>query len=193
MIRNPHTLEDSWWDGPERFQWVNRNVISQVQHEDFYKFLKTFAPNKMGLDIGGVLYEDVRSSWSLEQKPFSLKLNLKDSADINARAENIPFPDETFGYIVSFHTFEHIKGEPQETVKEWLRVLAPSGLLGIVMPDKRHFLHNPEVVNEGAAAYHEMEPKELLELFSGLGVDILLFDTRQNNFDFEIVVRKGGK
>lgn len=193
MIRNPHTLEDSWWDGPERFQWVNRNVISQVQHEDLYKFLKTFAPNKMGLDVGGVLYESVRSSWSLEEAPFSLKLNLKDPADINARAENLPFPDETFGYIVSFHTFEHIKGEPQETVKEWLRVLVPGGLLGIVMPDKRHFLHNPEVTNEGAAAYHEMEPKEVLELFSGLDAEILLFDTRKNNFDFEIVGRKHGK
>ena len=40
MIRNPHTLEDSWWDGPERFQFVNRNVIAYIQNEDLFKFTK---------------------------------------------------------------------------------------------------------------------------------------------------------
>ena len=193
MIRNPHTLEDSWWDGPERFQWVNRNVISQVEHEELYKFVKMFAPNKIGLDIGGIVSNGVRSSWKGEGDPLSLKLNIGKDCDIQARAEFLPFRNKTIGYIISIHTFEHIKGDLKETLKEWFRVLVPGGLLGIAMPDKRFFLHNPEVTLEGLAAYRELEPKELLVLFSDLNVEILLFDSRQNNFDFDILVRKIGE
>ena len=193
MIRNPHTLEDSWWDGPQRFQWVNRNVITLVQHEDLNKFLKFFAPKRLGLDIGGAFWGTTRSTWSNEREPFTIKLNLVDSADVQARAENLPFLDETIGYIVSFHTFEHIKGEPRETLREWLRVLVPGGLMGIVMPDKRHFIHDLAIKEEGAVAYREMEPKEFPELFKDLNAEILFFDSRENNFDFDIVVRKKEK
>jgi len=189
FVRNPHTFDDSWWDGPQRFQWVNRNVISQTQHEDMFKFIKAFAHNKIGLDIGG-LCGAKRSTWSIEEKPFALKLNLSSHSEICARAEKLPFQNEVIGYIVSFHTFEHIRGNPKETAKEWLRVLVPGGLLGISMPDKRFFLHNPEVVEDGDVAYHEMDPKELLDLFSNFNVEIMIFDSRKNNFDFDIIVRK---
>lgn len=187
--RNPHTLEDSWWDGPSRFQWVNRNVVSIIQHEDLYKFVKAFAPNKYGLDIGGG--GKPRSSWELEEKPFSFKLNLDEGSDICARAENLPFKDRTLGYIVSFHTVEHIKGDLFLVFQEWLRVLASNGLIGIVIPNKKFFLHNPEVREDGLTTYHEMEPSELYLIFKKFdNIEILLFNTRENNFDFDIVIRK---
>lgn len=193
FVRNPHTLEDSWWDGPQRFQWVNRNVVSQVQNEDLFKFVKTFAPNKIGLDIGGVVAPGKdRSTWKTEESPFALKLNIAENCNVRARAEELPFQDSTIGYIVSFHTFEHIKGGPKETLKEWIRVLAANGLLAISMPNRDFFLHNPEVSQEGEMAYHELKPEELLDLFSDLNVEILLFDSRKNNFDFDILVMKKG-
>ena len=193
MIRNPHTLEDSWWDGPERFQYVNRNVISQVQHEDLYKYIKLFAPNKIGIDIGGERSSDNgRSSWQLEKEPFSLKLNIKENAaDIYARAEKLPFKNETVGYIVSFHTVEHIRGDLLLTFQEWLRVLVPNGLIGIVMPNKKYFLHNAEEKEDGIYAYHEMEPLELYSIFKKIdNIDIILFNSRENNFDFDIIIKK---
>lgn len=192
MIRNPHTLEDSWWDGPERFQYVNRNAVSQVQQEDLYKYIKLFAPNKIGIDIGGAMDGGVRSTWQFEQEPFSLKLNIKHVAvDICARAENLPFKNESIGYIVSFHTVEHIKGDLFLTFQEWIRVLVPNGLIGIAMPNKKFFLHNPDVKNEGAAAYHEMEPLELYSIFKKFNnIDILLWNSRENNFDFDMVIKK---
>jgi len=193
MIRNPHTFEDTWWDGCERFQFVNRNVIAQIQHEDLYKFIKLFAPNKFGIDIGGeTTNKKSRSTWQQEQEPLSLKVNIKqNAADVYARAEKLPFEDETIGYIVSFHTVEHIKGDLFLTFQEWLRVLVPNGLIGIVMPNKKYFLHNPEVKNEGDAAYHEMEPLELYSIFKKFNnIEILLFNSVENNFDCDIVIKK---
>ena len=112
-------------------------------------------------------------------------------------SSNSQFEDETFGYIVSFHTFEHIAGDPLEILKEWVRVLVPGGLLVIIIPDKRHFLHNSEVTENGKAAYHEMEPKELYALVMNYNFDnkdkkaeVLLFNSRKNNFDFDIIIRK---
>lgn len=193
--RNDHALDESWWDGPERFEYVNRNVISKVQNENLFKFVKLFAPIQKGLHIGGTFINEKRSNWELEIAPLTLILNINYGVNPNvcADAKELPFSTATFGYIVSFHTFEHIKGNPKSIPKEWIRVLVPGGLLGLVMPDKRYFLHNPDVIKNGECAYHEMEPNELYELFQKLDVDILFFNMRKNNFDFEIVARKKGE
>ena len=92
MIRNPHTLEDSWWDGPERFQFINRNVASSVQTENMFKYLKMFSPKGIKIDIGGsYLTNGKPSSWSSEDKPYMLKENmLPDGCDIkNTREEKL--------------------------------------------------------------------------------------------------------
>ena len=193
FVRNPHSSEDSWWDGPKRFQYVNRNVISHVQTEAMYKYIKTFAPDGIGIDIGGMIDNDgIRSSWNLDSPSYILTINIEKrvKCDIRARAENLPFLDESIAFIVSRHTVEHIRGDLRETFKEWFRILKPNGLIGIIMPDKRNFLHDPQQTEDGVVAYREMESKELLELFSGFLMEVLLFDTRQNNFDFDLVIRK---
>ena len=195
MIRNPHTLEDSWWDGPERFQYVNRNVIAYIQNEDLFKFTKTFAPKQYGLHIGGWVKDKGiigRANWIDELEPLTLLLDIDKNkkTDIYADAKCLPFPDGSLGYIVSFHVFEHIKEDLNKVLQEWLRVLMPGGLLALSMPDKRCFLHDPAQVEEGRAAYHEMTPAEAIRLFKDLNVDILLFNSRNNNFDFDILVRK---
>jgi len=192
MIRNPHTLEDSWWDGPERFQFVNRNVISIAHNEDLFKFTKIFAPIKLGLHIGGCIKEDGRVNWAEEEEPLSILLDmeLNKEVDIYAKAQDLPFKDESFGYIVSFHTLEHIKGNLKEIINGWLRVLVPNGIISLSMPNKDYFLHDEKQMDEGKAAYHEMNPMELFNLFNELNVDILLFNSRKNNFDMDIVVRK---
>jgi SAM-dependent methyltransferase len=192
MIRNPHTLDDDWWDGDERFECVNRNIISKVQSEDLFKFTKIFAPISSGLHIGGNIKDNKRSNWCLEEEPLSLLLNLNENllSDVCARAENLPFKDKTFGYIVSFHTIEHIKGDLLETFNEWLRVLVNNGLISGSLPNKKYFKHNPENTKDGEYACKEMYPENLLDILKQLNVDILLFNSRKNNFDFDFVVRK---
>jgi SAM-dependent methyltransferase len=192
MIRNPHTLDDSWWDGAERFEYVNRNIISKIQNEDLFKFTKLFSPISRGLHMGGTRKSGKRSNWFLEKEPLSILLNLnyETSPDICARAEHLPFKDETFGYIVSFHVIEHIKGDLLNTFKEWLRVLVPNGIISASLPSKKYFSHNPDNKKDGEYACNEMYPEDLLNIFEKLNVDILLFNSRENNFDFDFLVRK---
>ena len=192
MIRNPHALDDSWWDGPERFEYVNRNIISKTQSEDLFKFTKIFAPIQRGLHIGGTKKNNKRSNWSLEEEPLSILLNLNiDSCpDICARAETLPFKNKTFGYIVSFHVIEHIKGDLIDTFNEFLRVLVSGGLISGSLPSKQYFQHDPKNTKDGEYACNEMYPENLLDILKRLYVDILLFNSRENNFDFDFVVRK---
>ena len=192
MIRNPHTLENSWWDGSERFEYVNRNVISKIQSEDLFKFTKIFAPNKIGLHIGGTKKDNKRSSWCLEKEPLSILLNLNfdSNPDICARAEALPFKDKTLGYIILFHTIEHIKGDLVEVFNGWLRALVPNGLISGSIPNKQYFRHDLNNTEDGEYACKEMYPEELLKIFTTLNLDVLLFNSRENNFDFDFVVRK---
>lgn len=190
MIPNLHALDESWWDGVIRFERINRNPIGKIQTEDIFKFVKAFAPNKFGLHIGGHIDNGIRANYEIEEEPYALILNMKSNCDICARAEKLPFKDGVFGYIVSFHTLEHVRGDVFDTLKEWLRVLTVNGLVGITVPDKRFFLHNPEVIKDGECAYHEMTSDELYNIIKKLDVEIMLFDTKQCNFDFDVVLRK---
>lgn len=47
------------------------------------------------------------------------------------------FADNTFGVIYASHIVEHFDymGELEATLREWLRVLAPGGQIGISVPD----------------------------------------------------------
>lgn len=43
------------------------------------------------------------------------------------------FEDNMFGYVFSHHSIEHAK-RPEVALKEWVRILKPSGILHIVWP-----------------------------------------------------------
>jgi SAM-dependent methyltransferase len=56
-------------------------------------------------------------------------------ADIQADAGDLYFlADGTFDAAVSRHVFEHLP-EPNATIKEWLRIVKPGGLLALVLPN----------------------------------------------------------
>lgn len=47
-------------------------------------------------------------------------------------AQRPPFPDETFDEVYSSHCIEHVEWyEVESTIKEWVRILKPSGLLEV--------------------------------------------------------------
>ena len=194
-IKNKHTQQDSWWDGPDRFQNVNRNCASQIQNEDLFKFVKAFSPTDLGLHIGGQMKNGINSVNKVQMHPYAVTLNIDNttsSPDIYARAENLPFKDESIGYVISFHVLEHIKGGPYNALSEWKRVLVPGGIIGLAMPDRRYFTHNNEENPEdGKVAYCEMNPSELIEICNKItGVKVLLFNNRLNNFDFDLILKK---
>jgi len=104
-------------------------------------------------------------------------------SDMKVDARNLPFPDETFNFIISSHMIEHIE-EDKDMVKNWISKLKPNGILVIVTPDKRYWEHSPGHVRE-------YTPDELKKLFLDFNVDILELDTANwYKTELNIVVRK---
>jgi SAM-dependent methyltransferase len=42
---------------------------------------------------------------------------------------NLPYPDESFDFVLSDQVYEHIEGNPQQATDECLRVLKPGGIM----------------------------------------------------------------
>jgi len=54
--------------------------------------------------------------------------------DVLCNGEKLPFKDGELDYITSIHSFEHFDNQ-YEVLKEWLRVVKPGGIIGMVHPD----------------------------------------------------------
>lgn len=168
-----------WWDGPDRYYNVNRSVVSQIQRDTFFRTAEALAGG-IGIDIGA----------GNTKLGDALKLDIRPPCDILGRGEKLPIKDKSLNYVFSCHSLEHIP-DTDNTLKEWMRVLKPGGVLVIVMPDRRYFIHDLSVTKDGETARHEYTPDEIMILLKKLpGAKILLFNSRNNNFDFEILIRK---
>ena len=172
-----------WWDGPSRFDYVNRNIVSWIQGETLCYLVSKFSPGPIGYDIGG--------SGHSAYKTFAKTLNIEPPADVVADGANLPFKDNSVDYIVNSHTLEHIENT-EAVLVEWIRVLKPKGLLLSIVPDKNHFLHNPEVTENGKSAVSEMSPDDAYKIVEKFidKVEVISFNNKQSNFDFEILLRK---
>lgn len=172
-----------WWDGPDRFENVNRNIISWAQHEVLFNLISALAPKPVGIDVGGTNRYNVKDC-------LTLNIDLNASPDILGRGEELPVKTDSLGFIISSHTVEHIKNT-RELLQEWVRTLIPGGLIAFALPDKNYFLHDKNNTDEGVAAVSEMSSDECFEIVKELrSVELLLFNSCQNNFDFEVVMRK---
>jgi SAM-dependent methyltransferase len=103
---------------------------------------------------------------------------------IRCLGEMIPFKNETFDFLVSHHSLEHMK-DAIATLKEWLRVLKHGSKMAIVVPDKKHgpfddFNHPSE--------YEAEEFRDILNQISG--IKIIEYDTLKNNFSYNMVIEK---
>jgi SAM-dependent methyltransferase len=175
---------EGWWDGPERYQHVNRNPITAAQRDVMQDVVAALAPGPNGWDMGGPGFE----RHGLHCKG----LNIINGKDLTCDALDLPFEDNSVDYIVSSHAIEHML-DVEKAFNEWTRVLKPGGLMAHKMPDRRYFLHdndNPEHTQPELAP-SEMTADEMRELLRKIdGLEILLFDTHQNHFDFDILARK---
>ena len=172
----------AWWDGPQRFQFVNRNVISAVQRELFYKLVVNLAPGQNGWDMGGsghnVLGVKIRG------------LELEDSNDLVADATDLPFKDNSIDFIVSSHAIEHMINI-KRMFREWYRVIKKDGIVGFIMPDKNHFRHYNSSPEQRFDAPSEMIPDKCLKIIKEeTDFEVLFFDTFRNNFEFEGLLKK---
>ena len=168
-----------WWDGPDRYQNVNRTVISQTQRDIFYQMIETLVGG-IGIDIGcgGNKFGSI------------LRIDLKSPCDIISRGEMLPIKNGCVDYVLSCHSLEHVPNT-EETIREWLRILKSGGYIGTIVPDKNYFLHDKSVIKDGEVARNEVSPDDMISILNKLpNIKILLFNTRHNNFDFEFLIKK---
>ncbi|MBW2230891.1 MAG: methyltransferase domain-containing protein [Deltaproteobacteria bacterium] len=94
---------------------------------------------------------------------FALDIDLTEARRaapaICARAEGLPFADESFAGLVCFETIEHLK-EPARLTAEMARVLEPHGVALISTPDRRVF--TDRMGNDNPYHISEMDREELL-------------------------------
>ena len=172
-----------WWDGPDKFQNVNRNVINNCQRDVFFDVVATLAPGPLGINIGGPRHE----RYGIKVYGF----NIEHGDHITADGSELPFKDNSVDFFISSHTIEHIIDVPK-AMREWARALKPGGLIASTVPDVRHFKHNPVgVLNQKDLAPSEMTPDQFKEIIDKIPeLEILLLDSHQNCFDFNVLMRK---
>jgi SAM-dependent methyltransferase len=105
--------------------------------------LENIARKPYWLDIGAG-----NNTWITEQpgaefsvgldieKKTGLVLDTETGGYVVAASENIPFKDNSFSFITSRYTFEHLKS-PEVTLDEIHRVLKPGGIFVILTPNVR--------------------------------------------------------
>jgi SAM-dependent methyltransferase len=84
-----------------------------------------------GIDIGGA--PDPLSLY-VELFPLLRSVRIWDMGDGDAQFM-AGVPDETFDFVHSSHCLEHVN-DPLETLRNWMRILKPSGHLVVMIPDE---------------------------------------------------------
>lgn len=108
--------------------------------------------------------------------------------DVEAEGTDLPFEDETFSFVVSNHSIEHM--DAKKAFNEWLRILKPGGIIALVTPDGKY---GPIPDPDGHV--REWTPYEFfVEILSPLieeeKIIIIEIDSFNNHFSFNLVVEK---
>ena len=94
--------------------------------------------NTNGLDLGCGKKKSLETAIGVDcvrgpTKPFGWL----SFPDLIARAEDLPFKDETIDWITASHLIEHYEN-PVEVINEWLRVIKKQGVISMLIPIAEH-------------------------------------------------------
>ncbi len=160
-----HQLEQSHW-------WflARRDMIMRI-------IRRIVKPNPAILDVGcsgGILLNDLKHRYKylygidISKDAINLcrKMNLNASLE---SAESTGFENEKFDVVICSDVLEHIKDQ-QKALKEWKRILKPSGVIICFVP-AFNFLWSTH--DEQNMHYRRYIKEELNALFSGNGFRII--------------------
>lgn len=147
----------------------------------------------VGLDVGcGGKNPDGRYHEENKIHPLAIGCDLAQT-NLVGKADNLYwFRDETLDYVFSSHLLEHMP-DPGKTLKEWMRVLKPGGVIVMYLPLEDCY---PNVGQPGANPDHKhnLTPRKVLDYLSPLSYEIVHIEehTEGDEYSFDFVIRKKG-
>jgi SAM-dependent methyltransferase len=115
------------------------------------------------------------------------------SADVVADGTELDkiFPPNTFPYVCSNHSLEHMPGDIVDLLSSWLRLLRPGGVLAMVVPDADFWdVKGSDPDHKTVWGHSDFRPRVLDPLLARGGVQLVDFDTLNNRFSFDVILRK---
>lgn len=101
------------------------------------------------------------------------------------------FPPNTFPYLCSNHSLEHMPGDIVELLSSWLRLLRPGGILAMVVPDNDYWpVLQSDPDHKNAWGHIDFLPRVLDPLLARGGVEIVEYNTLDNHYSFDVILRK---
>jgi ubiquinone/menaquinone biosynthesis C-methylase UbiE len=100
--------------------------------ESEVRAIKALGLKGLGIDVGvgsGIFASKVKAQVGIDASKRMLKISRKRGIQVvRALAEYLPFPEETFNYVLITVTLCFLDN-PETTLKETLRILKPNGVL----------------------------------------------------------------
>lgn len=143
---------------PHLFQRIIPRLRCMAQSRVHRHIYLPYVANKLGLEIGGPsevfrrrqpleLYRKVggldncdfskSTVWAQQQESYTFDAGKAPGKSIFCNgSELVSVKDSTYDFVLSSHNLEHF-ANPVKALKEWKRVIRPSGALILVLPDHR--------------------------------------------------------
>lgn len=104
-------------------------------------------------------------------------------------------PADTFPFIISNHSLEHMPGDDAAIVAmlgRWTTLLRPGGgILAMIVPDNEWFdVMGSDRDHKNAWGHTDFRPRILDPLLARGGLSIVEYDTLDNHFAFNCVIRR---
>ena len=146
-IRTPLRIQD--YNFPENdFLFYFRGLYRDRGFKAFYQFLNRphrrpttrkllvrFAPVGIGLEVGVGARTVAPVRRTILSDGFHAHGQDNSVAKVFFRADEIPYAEGTFSFVLSEHMLEH-STNPIKVLKEWIRVLSPGGVIFVVLPHR---------------------------------------------------------
>lgn len=147
-----------------------------------------FATPGVHLDIGCGLRKITANAIGVDVDAGSGPF-LAGSVNVVTTADNLyPFRDESVAFISCIHSFEHYD-EPQNVLREWLRVLKVGGRIGIVVPDRHGMIPDLKLSTAHFFDYDAESLSALADTFDNR-FTVLALDTLKNGWSIDMVLEK---
>jgi SAM-dependent methyltransferase len=141
---NPHEFKFPHWEYGHYFRGLYRERGPKALYKQFQQHLRrpvsraivqkySHAPHGMGLEIGVGARTIAPVSRTLLADGYESHGEHKSIAQAIFPAADIPYYDNSFDFVLSEHTLEHI-GNVLRALKEWMRVIKPGGHLILFLP-----------------------------------------------------------